>query len=60
LNRLSAQIAAIMDVAVTTVDTQHSQIGEKRGLKVQQSFSDEPICGNIEKNERLAEFAAIT
>jgi hypothetical protein len=49
-----------MDVAVTTVDTQHSQIGEKRGLKVQESFSDEPICGNIEKNERLAEFAAIT
>ena len=47
-----AQIAAIMDVAVTTVDTYRSRIKEKLRLKGAKELRSEAIRWNIAKNTR--------
>lgn len=47
-----AQIAAIMDVEVTTVDTYRSRIKEKLGLKGARELRHEAIRCNIAKNTR--------
>jgi DNA-binding NarL/FixJ family response regulator len=47
-----AQIAAIMDVGVTTVDTYRSRIKEKLGLKGAKELRHEAIRWNIAKNTR--------
>jgi DNA-binding NarL/FixJ family response regulator len=48
----SAQIAAIMDVEVTTVDTYRSRIKEKLSLKGARELRSEAIRWNIAKNTR--------
>src|SRR6185503_1650038 len=47
-----AQIAAILDVEVTTVDTYRSRIKEKLGLKSARELRHEAIRWNIAKNAR--------
>jgi len=47
-----AQIAAIMDVEVTTVDTYRSRIREKLNLKGAKELRSEAIRWNIAKNTR--------
>ncbi len=47
-----AQIAAIMDVEVTTVDTYRSRIKEKLSLKGAKELRSEAIRWNIAKNTR--------
>jgi len=47
-----AQIAAIMDVEVTTVDTYRSRIREKLSLKGAKELRSEAIRWNIAKNTR--------
>jgi DNA-binding NarL/FixJ family response regulator len=47
-----AQIAAIMDVEVTTVDTYRSRIKEKLSLKGAKELRSEAIRWNIAKNSR--------
>ena len=47
-----AQIAAILDVEVTTVDTYRSRIREKLSLKGAQELRHEAIRWNIARNSR--------
>jgi DNA-binding NarL/FixJ family response regulator len=47
-----AQIAAIMDVEVTTVDTYRSRIKEKLNLKGATELRHEAIRWNVAKNAR--------